>query len=500
MAEGQGFLVRHRAIGRVVSRWRIATAVGALILVTSPPQAADAQPLATGISWLSSDDPVAFQHVRDTGAQFLHTHIYWHEIAPSQEPDNWQPTDPQDRHYNWAETDAAVIRATEAGLTPVLLVIGAPSWAQIYQTPPPASSGGQWFPRPEALAAFATAAARRYSGSFLGLPRVKYWQGLSEPNLSLVYNPQFEDGKAVSPTLYRALINAFYSAIKSVNPSNLVIAGGLGPIARPRWTIGPMRFTRELLCMTGRHNPRPTRGNCDGGVHFDIFDMHPYTTGGPMHKGHVDDVQMGDLPKLQELLRAADEAGRIHGKFRHTPLWITEFSWDSKPPDPGGVPMQILKRWTAEALYRAWDAGVSRFFWFSLRDFPPNDLIYGVSVQSGLYFRGTTVAEDRPKPSMYAFRFPFVAYSRNNGFFFWGRTATSTAGRVVIQVREGERWRNASVARADANGIFTGVAQTTYGRNQHGMVRARYRGKTAVPFSLRPVKDFYQPPFGKLVG
>ena len=162
--------------------------------------------------------------------------------------------------------------------------------------------------------------------------------------------------------------------------------------------------------------------------------------------------------------------------------------------------MQILKRWTAEALYRAWDAGVSRFFWFSLRDFPPNDLIFSVSVQSGLYFRGTTVAEDRPKPSMYAFRFPFVAYSRNNGFFFWGRTATSTTGRVVIQVRERERWRNASVARADANGIFTGVALTTYGRNQHGMVRARYRGKTAVPFSLRPVKDFYQPPFGKPVG
>jgi hypothetical protein len=33
-----------------------------------------------------------------------------------------------------------------------------------------------------------------------------------------------------------------------------------------------------------------------------------------------------------------------------------------------------------------------------------------------------------------------------------------------------------------------------------GTVRARYRGETAVPFSLKPVKDFYQPPFGAPVG
>ncbi len=162
--------------------------------------------------------------------------------------------------------------------------------------PPQCGGGRPCDPDPAALAAFATAAARRYSGQFGGLPHVRYWQGLDEPNLSLFFNPQFKSGKPVSPGLYRKLINAFYFAIKSVDRSNLVLAAGLGPIQVRHLTIGPMRFTRLLLCMTGRAIRIRTRGRCGGGVHFDIFDIHPYTTGGPTHKGRADDVELGDCP------------------------------------------------------------------------------------------------------------------------------------------------------------------------------------------------------------
>jgi hypothetical protein len=96
---------------------------------------------------------------------------------------------------------------------------------------------------------------------------------------------------------------------------------------------------------------------------------------------------------------------------------------------------------------------------------------------------------------MYAFRFPFVAYTRRSGFFYWGRTPSSKAGKVVVQIRKGG-WRTVEIARADKHGIFTGVVKGKYGRRKRGTVRARYRGETAVPFSLKPVKDFYQPPFG----
>ena len=124
--------------------------------------------------------------------------------------------------------------AVGAGLTPVLEVYGAPAvGAEMPGAGWRPFDGGICNPDPAALAAFATAAARRYSGHFEGLPRVRYWQGLNEPNLSLFFNPQFEGGKPVSPSCIAQLINTFYFAVKSVDRSNLVLAAGLGPIARP---------------------------------------------------------------------------------------------------------------------------------------------------------------------------------------------------------------------------------------------------------------------------
>lgn len=454
---------------------------------------AEAQPLRTGISGINEDALLAFQRVRDAGASYVRVAFEWSEIAPATKPDSWQPEDPADSHYDWRRVDEGVVHAVMAGLEPVAMIEEVPRWAERCHAPP----GGNCDPDPDALAAFATAAARRYSGNFGGLPRVAYWQGLNEPNLSIYFNPQFEGDRAASADLYRALVDRFYAAIKAVDPAGIVIAAGLGPIAVPGYTIGPMRFTRELLCMRGRERFRPTQSGCDGGVHFDIFDIHPYTTGGPTHAGGVNDVQMGDLAKLRNLLDAADRAGRIVGQFERTPLWIGEFSWDTNPPDPGGLPMDIETRWLAEALYGAWGAGVEAFFWFSLRDrMPQPSLPFSQTLQSGLYFRGPTLEQDQPKEILFVFRFPFVAYPRQNGLFFWGRTPSSEKGKVVIQVLKRGHWRKAATVRAGGAGIFRGLAPRLYGRNRRGMARAVYRGEASVPFSMKPVPDFPHPPFG----
>jgi hypothetical protein len=280
-----------------------------------------------------------------------------------------------------------------------------------------------------------------------------------------------------------------------------VIAAGLGPIAVPKFTIGPMRFARELLCMRGNKRPQPTRGSCGGGVDFDIFDIHPYTTGSPTHEGGVNDVQLGDLPKLIALLRAADRADRIKSVFKHTPLWLSEISWDSNPPDPGGLPFRILDRWTSETLFRTWTAGVDDVFWFSLRDSEPD---LGApsyeSTESGLFFRGETPAQDVPKPNMHAFKFPFVAYPHKSGLRFWGRTPNGKRGKVRVQVRREGHWLTVRLVRADRFGIFQGLARTRYGHNRAGAARAQFGKEGSTAFSMKPVPDFYQPPFGKPVG
>ena len=458
---------------------------GALLVSGTRPAAAIATPLVTGVSGMQNEDgPIAFQHVEGAGARFVGRTLAWYAVAPATEPSDWQPGDPADPNYDWTSVDNWVTGAVQAGLTPVLVVYGAPSWAQRCQ----AKDALVCDPDPAMLADFARAAARRYSGHFQGLPRVRFWQGMNEPNLNLFFSPQFRKGKPASPALYRTLLNEFYSAVKSVDRSNVVLAAGLAPFG----TLRPMRFARLLLCMAGRRHPHPTRGNCGGGVHFDVFDIHPYTTGGPTHRSSgADVVQLGDLSKLQQLLSAADKAGRIRGQHKHTPLWITEFAWASKPPDPAGLAMAIAARWTSEALFRAWRAGVSHFFWYLLRDDPPN----GFS-QGGLYFRGATLAKDRPKKLMYAFRFPFVAFKRGHGFFFWGRTPNSNGGAVRIEIRTKRGWHKVARTSANRSGIFDGVVGGRGGVGPRTLVRARYRGENAVPFSLHDVKDFYQPPWG----
>lgn len=474
----------------------LTTVVGACLAAAAFAAPAQAmRPFDTGISYIDWNEPAALEHVRATGSTFAQTPIRWAVVAPSKQPASWNPEDPGDPNYDWSFTDAWVKNAVAQGLTPVFQIRSAPTWAQ--HCTPTGAYDATCEVDPAALAAFTKAAVRRYSGTFEGLPHVTYWQGLNEPNLSLFFQPQFENGKPVSAIHYRTLINAFYSAVKSVDPSNMVISAGLGPIAVPKYTIGPMQFTRELLCMSGGKHPRPVGTECEGGVHFDIFDIHPYTTGGPTHEGGPNDVEMGDIPKLQNLLKAADRAGRIAGAFKRTPLWITEYSYDSKPPDPGGLPAKIESQWIAEALHEAWSAGVSNFFWYSLADAEPEpQRPFSETLQSGLYYWAPTAAAQRPKPVMNAFRFPFTAIRQGKSLQYWGRTPSSHGGKVVLEALRKGHWRRLAKLKASSVGVFRGVVHTEYGKDKKGAVRARFGGSTSTPFPMRRVGDFYHPPFG----
>lgn len=104
---------------------------------------------------------------------------------------------------------------------------------------------------------------------------------------------------------------------------------------------------RELLCLSP--SLRPT---CSAETRFDVWSHHRYTSGGPTHQAVLrDDVSLGDLPEMRRVLDAAMRAGHVRsaGKPRFR---VTEFSWDSSPPDPNGVPTALHTRWVAEALYR----------------------------------------------------------------------------------------------------------------------------------------------------
>ena len=92
--------------------------------------------------------------------------------------------------------------------------------------------------------------------------------------------------------------------------------------------------------MSAGDHPHPT---CAKTIQFDIWAHHPYTSGGPTHKAlNPDDVSIGDLPEMKRLLDAAVKARTTSVSRQRIRFWVTEFSWDSQPGDPKGVPAAFM--------------------------------------------------------------------------------------------------------------------------------------------------------------
>jgi hypothetical protein len=164
-----------------------------------------------------------------------------------------------------------------------------------------------------------------------------------------------------------------------------------------------------------------------------------------------DDVSLGDMPEMKRLLDAAYKAHHIRSK-RAPAFWVTEFAWDTLPPDSLAVPIDLQARWISEALYRSWKSGVSLFTWFQLRDEPGSS-----PFQDGLYFRnGEALKDAQPKESFQAFRFPFVAYKQGKKVSVWGRTPYSRRGTVAIQRMTAAGWKQGGKFKTNKYGIFQG--------------------------------------------
>ena len=428
------------------------------------------------------DSAQAFARIHDTGATVVRLVLDWRSVAPASPTAAFRAGDPGDAQYNWTNFDQQVTEAAKQGLEPIVDVFGAPPWATAR-----ASVGGAYKPNPQKLALFAKAAAERYSGTYQGLPRARYWQLWNEPNLAWQLRPQFIGKTLESPVVYRGMLNAFSDAVHAVHADNSVIAGGTAPFTtragKPSsWGPGPLLFMRTLLCLSKKLTP-----TCHQRAKFDIWGHDPYTAGGPSHHaGIADDVSLGDLPRMRAVLDAGVRAGNVVSRQK-VRFWVTEFSWDTNPPDPNAMPLALQTRWISEGLYTMWKAGVSLLTWYLIKDQPVSSSPY----QSGLYF-----VSGKPKPSLRSFRFPFVAFKTASGIDVWGRTPWSKAGTVIVEQQSGGGWARLGIVKTNANGIFL----THYASKRSGPLRARLAGSdpdVSVPFSLTEPPDKSFRPFGE---
>jgi hypothetical protein len=412
---------------------------------------------------LTADDAIG--RSQEAGASIIRFYLYWNRVASAQPAD---PEDPTDAAYDWSLVDEQVDTAIAYGLQPMLDFRSAPLWAQGAN----ANANGTYSPDPTALAAFARAAAARYSG------RVHHWEIWNEPNSPGFLLPQRNpDGSSVAPALYRQLVNAAASALHDADASNVVVVGETSERASASGHA-PLVFLRKLFAAP---------------VEADVVSHHPYTFGSPQrHAVLPNDVYVADLPEWAAVVRAAVSNGKIvsHDGTPKTrvPLWVSEISWESDPPDPDGVPLSLHARWTAEALYRSWQAGASVVIWQQLHDYPLAFARRWDVYQGGLYTHDL-----QSKLSLRAFRFPFVAYARKGRISVWGRTPPAASGQVVVERHTPSGWKPVRKWTVGATGIFRGHWPSTRTR---GFYRARIVAFTSVAFSLKRPPELVVSPFG----
>lgn len=412
-------------------------------------------------------------------AQLVRVGIQWSAVAPARLPQRgFNQRDPGSRYYSWAATDAVVRQLAAKRLTLMIVVTGAPRWAEGAHRRQGAPLG-TWKPNAQDFGDFARAAATRYSGHFADplrpghvLPKVHYWEAWNEPNLSNFLTPQWtKQNKSyvpASPAIYRGLLDSFYAAVKRVSSRNIVVGGAtapfgdLSPSQRNDARMQPVPFVKAMLCLQGKQRKR---GRCAHPAHLDVLDHHPYDIGGPFqHAVNAGDVSVPDMGKLARLLQAAvRDRTVLPDRAKH--LWATEVGWASKPPDTQGVPLQKQARWLEQALYVLWRQHVSTVCWLQIAD----DSGPG-ALTAGLYF-----ASGNAKPAAQAFRFPFVVVAqKHHPVLVWGRSPA--AGTLRIELRGRQQWVTVKRVQVRRYGIFSATIEL----RGHPALRAQIGSQTSL--------------------
>jgi hypothetical protein len=134
--------------------------------------------------------------------------------------------------------------------------------------------------------------------------------------------------------------------------------------------------------------------------------------------------------------------------FPHARIWLTEYGYQSNPPDRIlGVPPALQARFESEGAYAAYRAPrVDMLIHFLYRDEPTL-----ARFQSGLVTLG-----DKPRPALAAFELPLVETARSGSTTsLWGELRAPDVGTIAVLEREsGASWMPFARVPAGSRGYF----------------------------------------------
>ncbi len=468
---------------------------------------------------LYSKSPVV-QGTLDTlkalGVDRLRITVTWAYIAPDptsrKRPARFDATNPADyRPEGWAPYDRIVGLAAQRGIAVDFdVTVPGPLWAMAAH-PPNAHYAANYRAAPKAFQQFVSAAGKRYSGHYQAppfpgakpttLPRVSFWTIWNEPNQPGWLAPQWRRvaGRRVqdSSRLYRAYVDGAFSALEATGhrpATDTILIGELAPegcsldlpgachYPRPERPIPPIPFLQTLYCVDSSYRPltgAPAAAqHCPpGGDRRAFVKAHPalFAASGFAHHPYslflapdkpLADPEYVPLSNLGRLETALDRLYGIYGVHRQLPLYLTEYGYESRPPDPfRGVPLAAQAAYLDQAEYLAWkDPRVKALSQFLLIDAAPNTLHpvgspgYWSSFQTGLEF-----LNGGHKPSLGAYGLPIFlpdpVIAPGGSTLVWGMlrraaNAGSQAARIEWRPRGGRFRPVQSVSTKDPDGFF----------------------------------------------
>jgi len=318
------------------------------------------------------------------GAKLVRYTVDWRAIAKHKPRRAVNPGDPA---YDWSNADAVLKGLHERKIGVIVTLARTPAWAN-------GGRGANGMPRSKySLSAFALAVARRY-------PWVRLWEIWNEPNLRRFLKPN-------SPALYvRRLLNPTYAVLKRTRLSNRIAGGATSPRRTPSG-LSPVAFMRGMRAAHAR---------------LDAYSHHPYpVTRGERPSGFARGVckYCKGLLTLANLPVLLKEVRRDFGPKR---IWLTEYGYQTNPPDRFGVSRSAKAKYVAQGALRAKSARfVDVLIHFVVRDEPQLS-----GWQSGLFSAAGVV-----KPSFNSFMLPIVQSARRGlRTTIWGQ----------VRPGKGRRW------------------------------------------------------------
>jgi hypothetical protein len=383
------------------------------------------------------------------GVDVVKVNLYWDEVAPNRrrKPAGFDGSDPGD--YSWSNYGQVIGGIIDRGMRPYLSLGGrGPRWATGRK-----GRKGTYRPDAKEFRRFAEAAGRQF-------PEVDIWSIWNEPNLYSWLSPQRRKRVPVSPSIYRKLYLAGHRGLRaSGNDGDTILLGELMPRGgTDNRKVPPLQFLREMACLD--RNYRQYRGRAAklrgcrrvGRIPTSGFAYHPYTlAGGPSVDERPDDAAIGQLGRVRATLDKLARRGKLPRRLK---IWITEFGFQTRPPDRFGTPIRRAPAFMDMSEWIAFrNSRVAAYAQYTLRD---ND-----AWQSGLRF-----ASGRVKRGVYdAFRMPLLVRALGgNRFEVFGAVRSASDGRIRIESRPpGGRYRSRGSAAINRAGYFRRIVRVRNG-------------------------------------